>query len=214
LDTSNENKDIFCKLYNQAIKQKQEKEINSNKLFFVINYRNKPDINTETDLIYNKIKKEIFSKIFKILDYDYDEIITGNNIFFGLKKLDPEIKTILEPLAIQLKEENETLIESEFIRAMEDLYELSSYNDKRVLIDYYKKNKNKTAEKIIFEKNILFRLRKNNEEEKFFDDHLNWRSIDNKNQNVSKSKTKNNISNKEKILKDPNNSFSFKVNFP
>jgi len=214
LDTSNENKDIFCKLYNQAIKQKLEKEINSNKLFIEINYGNKPDINSETDLIYNKIKKEIFSKIFKILDYDYDEIITGNNIFFGLKKLDPEIKTILEPLAIQLKEEKETLIESEFIRAMEDLYELSSYNDKRVLINYYKKIKNKTAEKIVFEKNILFRLRKNNEEEKFFDDHLDWRSIDNLNQNVHKSKTKNNISNKEKILKDPNNSFSFKVNFP
>jgi len=201
-------------LYNQAIKQKLEKEINSNKLFIEINYGNKPDINSETDLIYNKIKKEIFSKIFKILDYDYDEIITGNNIFFGLKKLDPEIKTILEPLAIQLKEEKETLIESEFIRAMEDLYELSSYNDKRVLINYYKKIKNKTAEKIVFEKNILFRLRKNNEEEKFFDDHLDWRSIDNLNQNVHKSKTKNNISNKEKILKDPNNSFSFKVNFP
>ena len=213
MDTSNENKDIFCKLYNQAIKQKLEKEINSNKLFIEINYGNKPDINSETDLIYNKIKKEIFSKIFKILDYDYDEIITGNNIFFGLKKLDPEIKTILEPLAIQLKEEKETLIESEFIRAMEDLYELSSYNDKRVLINYYKKIKNKTAEKIVFEKNILFRLRKNNEEEKFFDDHLDWRSIDNLNQNVHKSKTKNNISNKEKILKDPNNSFSFKVNF-
>lgn len=119
-------------------------------------------------------------------------------------------------MAIQLREENETLIESEFIRAMEDLYELSSYNDKRVLIDFYKKIKHKSADKIVFERNNLYRNEKINEAEKYFDNHLNWRNIDcfdpnqSKN-NDNKNKRKNNILNKETISKDSNNSFSFRV---
>lgn len=171
---------------------------------------NKPDINTETDIIYNNIKKDIFSKIFKIIDYDYDEIITGNNIFHGIKKLEPKIRTILEPLALQLKEENETLIESEFIRAMEDLYKLSSYNDKRILIDYHKKIKNKSAEKLVFENNYICKFGQRNEEEKYFDDHhnLNITSIKKLNKNRSNSKH-NRI--KEKNIKDTNKSFSFRV---
>lgn len=219
LDTTNDNKDIFEKLYNQALRQKQEKEKNANRLFFEINYGNKPDINSETDLIYNKIKKDVFSKIFKILDYDYDEVITGDNIFIGFKKLESELKKIIEPLAIQLRDENETLIESEFIRAMEDLYELSSYNDKRILIDYYKKIKNKSLNQILFERSKSqisnFNIdknnnsRKNKEEEKYFDEHLSWNIIEENALLNNKKHNDNAISNSRQ--KNLNNSFSFKV---
>jgi len=216
---TNENKDIFEKLYNQALRHKQEKEQNANKLFFEVNYGNKPDINSETDFIYNKIKKDVFSKIFKILDYDYDEVITGDNIFIGFKKLDDDLKKIIEPLAIQLRDENETLIESEFIRAMEDLYELSNYNDKRVLIDFYKKIKNKSLNQILYERSKSqvsnynkdkYNYRgKNNEEEKYFDEHLSWNTIEDNSLSYNKKNKKNTNSNSRKKIN--NNSFSFKV---
>jgi len=209
------------------LRQKQEKEQIAKRLFYEINYGNKPEISSDTDLIYNNIKKDVFSKIFKILDYDYDGVITGENIFFGFKKLDCEIKRIIDPLAIQLREENETLIESEFIRAMEDLYELSSYNDKRVLIDFHKKIKNKTVNQILFErsrsqanKNKFINnnsYNKNNVVEKYFDEHLNWKSIENSNLITNKSinnkkHIENSFSNQNrKTNKNLNNSFSFKV---
>jgi len=145
-----------------------------------------------------------------------------------LKKLDDEIKKIVKPLALQLKEENETLIETEFIRAMEDLYELSNYNDKRILIEFYKKIKNKSSNKLIFEKNHSLNGIKH-EEKKYFDSHLNLKFLDIVDKssgnsrmgdciNVEKKKLNNHNKSIEKItfkeknnLKNLNNSFSFKV---
>lgn len=84
------------------------------------------------------------------------------------------MRKIIEPLAQQLKEENETLTETEFVKAMEDLYELSSYNEKRILIEYYKNLK--------FQKNFTSgrtpQKQALNEENKCFDEHLSLKILD------------------------------------
>lgn len=113
-----------------------------------------------------------------------------------MKKIDSEIKRIIEPLATQLKEENETLNQNEFIRAMEDLYNLLNYNDRRILINYNKKNKKSKST------NNLTPLNEN------FDNNL-INSILTKSNIFKSNKINESLDkqNKNKI----NNSFSFKV---
>lgn len=213
IDTNNNEINIFAKLYSQGMKKIDDKNFKAEKLFQEINYGNKENINNSTDEIFNKIKNETFKKIFLLLDNDYDDVITGTNIFKGLKNLPLELQKIIEPLALQLQEENETLIEAEFIRAMEDLYSLSSYNDKRILISFYKNYKNKKIKDI---KNSNNNNNEKNNAEKFYDTNLRIKLKDdfciekndkkNSNRNFG-SINSNNINNNEKRI----NMCSFKV---
>jgi hypothetical protein len=201
------------------MKNMDVKRVEAEKLFQEINYGNKENINNLTDEIFNKIKNETFKKIFYLLDNDYDDIITGINIFKGIKNLPIELQKIIEPLALQLQEENETLIEAEFIRAMEDLYSLSSYNDKRILIDFHKNIKNKNIKEIKKLNNINNNNLQKKYEQKYYDSNLRIKikddsAIINK---INKRKYRNSnnaINNNNNIIdiKKKNNSFSFKVN--
>ena len=66
-----------------------------------------------------RINNNIFSKIFKELDSDEDNLITPINI--NLNNLNDEIKRIINPLIEELREDNQTLEENEFIDAMNKL---------------------------------------------------------------------------------------------
>jgi hypothetical protein len=76
----------------------------------------------DSDSIFNKLKNELFRKIFKQLDADQDGIISIFNI--DLRKIDNTILKILQPILTELKEMEETLTEDEFIRACEHLYDV------------------------------------------------------------------------------------------
>ena len=66
-----------------------------------------------------RINNNIFSKIFKELDSDEDNLIMPINI--NLNNLKDEIKRIINLLIEELREDNHTLEENEFIDAMNKL---------------------------------------------------------------------------------------------
>jgi hypothetical protein len=114
---------IFQSLYSYAqkySKNKKERENNNNSA--IIRYSQSVHTGNDSEYLFYKKKEEVFKSIFKILDSDQDDLVSTLNI--DIKKLPNKIKTILNPIFIELKEENETLNELEFIRACEHLYEV------------------------------------------------------------------------------------------
>ena len=93
------------------------------------------------DIFENK-KLNSIKKIFKILDKDQDGIISKFSIF--TKGLDNKILKILSPIIKELKEENESLSEKEFVIACMRLYEMLCYTDKKEIVNFgiHKKQKN------------------------------------------------------------------------
>jgi hypothetical protein len=92
---------------------------------------------SDSQMIINKIKTTVFRRLFKLLNSDGDEVISAFNI--NLRKVPPTILSLLDPIINELKQDEETLNENEFIRACEHLYDMLSFNEKRMLIDFNKK---------------------------------------------------------------------------
>ena len=132
-----ENFDIFENLYNESLKYtmkkqelvdlytRQEKSISS-----------ASHVNMESVELFEGKKERAFKKIFQQLDKDKDDLITKVNI--EVKALPPKIQEILSPIVTELKEEDETLNENEFVTACYQLYEILSYPDKLELLNYGK----------------------------------------------------------------------------
>ena len=150
---NNDNKnniDHYTKLYLYGKKYEQEKNFLAEKFY---QEQNKPpQISDSTQEIINKKKEKCFKQIFRVLDSDEDNQISSTHM--NLSKLPKNIYKILEPIFSELKEENETLNEVEFIFVCEQLYLSLSWNEKRELTnfqDIIKRNEKK--EKILKEKN-------------------------------------------------------------
>jgi hypothetical protein len=112
-----------------------------------------------------RINNNIFSKIFKELDSDEDNLITPINI--NLNNLNDEIKRIINPLIEELREDNQTLEENEFIDAMNKLYKELSIKDKHIILNTYKNkpngnNFNNTKNTVNYLKNSKNKNKKNN----------------------------------------------------
>lgn len=110
-------------------------------------------MNQQKKLLIEK-KEKSFRQIFKLLDGDEDSKISSTHM--NISKLPKNISKILEPIFNELKEENETLNELEFIFVCEQLYLSLPWNDKRELTtfeDIAKKNIKK--EKLLKEKIII-----------------------------------------------------------
>ena len=98
--------------------------------------------------IINNKKLQCFKKIFKLLDSDdNDGKITYKNI--NIKSVPKDIKKILEPIFTEMKDENETLTESEFVFVCDKLYESLKYQQKQKLLSFDKDNKNQKKHKPI-----------------------------------------------------------------
>lgn len=98
--------------------------------------------------IINNKKLQCFKKIFKLLDSDdNDGKITYKNI--NIKSVPKDIKNILEPIFTEMKDENETLTESEFVFVCDKLYESLKYQQKQKLLSFDKDNKNQKKQKSI-----------------------------------------------------------------
>jgi len=79
-------------------------------------------VNGNSEVLFTKSKNESFINIFKKLDGDKDNLISS----FNLKKdeLPANINKILKPIYNELKDDNETLNESEFCQALHHLYDV------------------------------------------------------------------------------------------
>ena len=142
--------DHYAKLYLYGKKYEQEKNHLAEKYYQEQN--RPPQISDATQEIINKKKEKCFKLIFRALDSDEDNQISSNHM--NISKLPKNIYKILEPIFNELKEENETLNEVEFIFVCEQLYLSLSWNEKRELTnfqDIIKRNEKK--EKILKEKN-------------------------------------------------------------
>lgn len=94
-------------------------------------------VSLDSQTIINNVKISVFKRLFNLLNKDGDNVISGFNI--NLRKLPPTILNVLDPIIKELKQDEETLNESEFVKACEHLYEMLSFNEKRILIDFNKK---------------------------------------------------------------------------
>ena len=142
--------DHYTKLYLYGKKYQQEKNYLTEKYYQ--NQNKPPQFCESTEEIINRKKEKSFRQIFKLLDGDEDSKISSTHM--NISKLPKNISKILEPIFNELKEENETLNELEFIFVCEQLYMSLPWNDKRELTtfeDIAKKNIKK--EKILKEKN-------------------------------------------------------------
>jgi len=96
-----------------------------------------------TDTIYEKMKEEASRNLFRHLDSDQDDRITS--IYINLKGLPGRILKILNPILIELKNENETLNEMEFKLAIAELFQMLTYDDKKYFINELKTKKSSKA---------------------------------------------------------------------
>jgi hypothetical protein len=78
-----------------------------------------------SDRILNQWQTNTFAKIFKELDSDQDDIISCYNVNQG--SLSKDLKRIIHPIINELKQDNESLNEDEFVKAMCHLYEVHTF---------------------------------------------------------------------------------------
>jgi hypothetical protein len=153
--------------------------------------------------IFSKNKIRAFNNLFNALDSDGDGIISGINI--NINSIPKNIINIIQPLLIELKEENQTLDGNEFIIAMNKLFEDISLIQKREIINKYK---------TIYRNNKSFDLSNsykinffvNNNTDKLANNHYNKIVQFLTNKNCQKNKIKINLNKSNNI--DINNNIS------
>jgi hypothetical protein len=114
--------DVFTKNYDYDLKYRSNREELAKQI-----YDDKPRkiTNDGTDKILNQWQTNTFSKIFSQLDSDQDNIISCYNV--NTSALSKELNQIISPIVQEMKQENETLTQEEFVKAMYHLYEVRSY---------------------------------------------------------------------------------------
>ena len=190
-NNENNNLDHYTKLYLYSKKYAQEKNFLAEKYYQEQN--RPPQISDTTQEIINKKKEKCFKLIFRALDSDEDDQISSNHM--NVNKLPKNIYKILEPIFNELKEENETLNEVEFIFVCEQLYLSLSWNEKRELTNFQDIIKrNEKIEKILKEKNNYSFEPKINKKNK-----RNYSYEKNNIVNLNKEKDKDNMNDVNKI---------------
>ena len=128
-----DNSQPFLRLYNYAQKYRQnyiEKYNDSN-----YNGIDQCVFTSErSNNIVNSKKEEVFRRIFRLLDGDEDGIIS--RIYVDTRRVPKEIMKLLNPIITELKSENETLNEREFIIACSHMYNLMNFSDRKTLLNF------------------------------------------------------------------------------
>ena len=188
------NKEKLAKKYNNNLQENNE-------------VKNTKKIN---DKIFSENKKRAFNNLFNDLDSDQDGIISGINI--NINKIPKNIINIIQPLLIELKEDNQTLNKDEFLITMDKLFEDISFIEKREVINKYKNifRKNKSLD--LKNKNLSLNNNTNklainyyNKVMKLFDSFSNKTSKTTKNNNKIKNKIEFNLGGNIKINNFNNN---------
>ena len=102
-------------------------------------------LNNNSNEIYEKQKIKSFEKIFKLLDKDEDGIISKFNI--NIENLPKNISLIFQPIFEELKQDNETLTQKEFLFASSKLFDILNFVQKREIINFGMKKRKKIEEK-------------------------------------------------------------------
>lgn len=135
-----EKRDVFYNNFIYAQKYENNRQIKQNELNNRYSEMSKTQlINKESVVIFNSMKEKIFKQIFLILDSDGDGII--NTLNKDIKSLPDDVESVISPILLELKEENETLNEKEFTLACYHLYELLNYNERRILLNFGTQNR-------------------------------------------------------------------------
>ena len=132
------NLDVYTRNYTIAKQEEDKRDTLYNKY-----YRNKKEnpipvqnSKRQNKKIIDKIHKSVFDTIFKELDSDQDGLISP--IHINTEKLPNQIITIIEPLINELKDDNQTLSNEDFLNAMNSLYNDLTIVDKHTLINTYR----------------------------------------------------------------------------
>lgn len=127
-----DNSDPYLRLYNYAKKYKANKEeMYNSTIYNNIDYH--VYTSEKSNNIINNKREDIFKKIFKLLDGDEDGIIT--RIYVDTRKVPKNIMKLINPIINELKCENETLNEREFVIACSHLFNMMSFSEKNILLN-------------------------------------------------------------------------------
>jgi hypothetical protein len=151
-NSKNNNSNHYIDLYNYNNKYKTNKKVLEEQVYG--NYLKNPAKNKNSETLLNKKNQNTFRTLFKILDSDEDGIISNATI--NTKRIDEKLCKILEPVFKELKEENETLNENEFVIVCEKLYKILPYQQKSYINSIYcnfDNNINKNSNKNLKNKN-------------------------------------------------------------
>ena len=184
-ENENEKKmDIFNKNYLYWKKYNSNKEKLYNKYY---NNVNEPHLfsKVQSTKYLNEANYKAFSNLFNELDSDQDNLITS--LSMNLNNIPDNILKIIEPLLVELKEDQQTLNQEEFIKAMSKLYENISSTERRQLINEYNNARQKNPNKDIFVKNSNKNKKNYSLIKKDTDNNLNFNNISNiNNRRISK----------------------------
>jgi hypothetical protein len=147
-------KDIERKNLNVLLSSHKLNDSNENN-----NINNKKSVcSPMSNILFNHKKAKCFKNIFKLLDGDNDGKISSININYN--NIPYYIRKILEPIFIELKNENETLSESEFIFICDKLYESLKYEVKQKLISFNQEEQKKQIKEKKLGDNSCYTYRK------------------------------------------------------
>ena len=149
-DENEKKMDIFNKNYLYWKKYNSNKEKLYNKFY---NNINEPHFfsKVQSKKYLNEANYKAFSNLFNELDSDQDNLITS--LSMNLSNIPNNILKIIEPLLVELKEDQQTLNQEEFIKAMSKLFENISSTERRQLISEYTNTKQRNTNKINLMKN-------------------------------------------------------------
>jgi hypothetical protein len=140
---------LYDKLYSYRLKHEENiKKLNEKIYDLEINNRIKN--NSKTNDIIKQKRLNSFKKIFKLLDTDEDNKISGFNV--NVENLPITIQKILQPIFKELKSEGESLNEYEFVFICQKFYNILDYEKKRELINFEEIEKNNKKKKKLLER--------------------------------------------------------------
>ena len=150
----------YAKVYSDNLTEKCTNTLNS-----YTNYNVYTTVKSN-DIIQQK-KMTIARDLFKLLDNDEDGIIS--RIYVDTRKISKDILKLILPIIKELKNENETLTENEFVNACLHLYQYLNYQEKKLFLsaDQYHKKKsqgkkdNENNYNKVTDRQELFKKRRN-----------------------------------------------------
>jgi hypothetical protein len=141
---------VFIDLYEEKTKffdnkKQKEEKIKEN----IENLTKTKKVSHNSEEINNKNKKECFDHLFNLLKDGEDNLIRYNpELETKLEtNFKPEMRTILEPVVAELKEDKYFLNKDEFLLVIEQLYMMLNVDEKRRFIDWYVKSDERSIRK-------------------------------------------------------------------
>ena len=122
----------YAKIYNDDLREKYHTT-----LYTYTNY-NVYTSSKSNDIVDQK-KTNIAKELFKLLDNDEDGIIS--RVYVDTRRIPKDVLQLILPIINEMKNENETLTEHEFVNSCLHLYQFMSYQEKKVFLSMVQCNK-------------------------------------------------------------------------